>query len=300
VDHARWMSDESIDVGVLGRGTLTIAGGAKVSSKRIGIGYGPGVTGRVTVTGCESRWDNAGNYVSYIGYYGEGTLTISDGAVVSAPSADIGSKPDSTGLVVVTGAGSTWTCDWLRIGYEGNGTMRVTDGATVNGIHSGIAGFSGTTGLVAVSGIGAVWTSKGDLSVGSQGRATLSISDGALVDVRQALTIDFNGDGDSFINMSTGGMLALYGDAYESLPQFLNRINGTDAIRYWDDSIHGWAPITAGTPGSDYTLLYIDDAGSRLNGYTLLTVGTVPEPSSAALLAGMAVTGVFCVRRRKA
>ena len=95
-------------------------------------------------------------------------------------------------------------------------------------------------------------------------------------------------------------MLALYGDADDSLSLFLNRIDGTDAIRYWDDSIDDWAPITGATPGIDYTLAYIDDAGSRLNGYTVLTVGTVPEPSSLVLLAGMAVMGMVYVRRRKA
>ena len=53
------------------------------------------------------------------------------------------------------------------------------------------------------------------------------------------------------------------------------------------------------TPGIDYTLAYVDDAGSRLKGHTVLTVTSVPEPSSLALLAGMAVMGVIYCRRRK-
>jgi T5SS/PEP-CTERM-associated repeat protein len=301
VDGARWISNDHVEIGVWGSGTFTIAGGAKVSSKYAGIGYGPDATGAVTVTGLESRWDTTGNYVSYIGYYGEGTLTIEDGAAVNSRYTDIGSEPDSMGLVVVTGAGSTWSTHSLRVGDEGHGTMRITDGGTVSSTGYGhIAADVGSTGFVTVSGIGAAWTCNGDLSVGGVGSATLSVTDGGLVDVRQTLTIDYNGDGDSFINMSTGGMLALYGDVDDSLSQFLDLINGTDAIRYWDDSVHGWAPITGATPGIDYTLAYINDAGNRLKGYTVLTVTAVPEPGGLALLAGMAVMGMIHLRRRKA
>jgi len=74
--------------------------------------------------------------------------------------------------------------------------------------------------------------------------------------------------------LSTGGMLALLGDADDSLTQFLELIEGTDAINYWDDSASGWAPITGATPRVDYTLAYINTTGSALCGYTLLRVGT--------------------------
>ena len=170
VDGAGWISDEVIRIGLWGRGTLTIAGGAKVSSKFAGIAFGPAATGTVTVTGPESRWDNTGNYVSYIGCYGEGTLTISGGAAVSTQSTDIGSEPDSTGLVVVAGAGSTWTNVDLRVGDEGHGTMRITDGGTVSSSgYNRIGTLSNSTGFVAVSGIGAVWTCNGGLFVGRLG-----------------------------------------------------------------------------------------------------------------------------------
>ncbi|NLE37191.1 MAG: PEP-CTERM sorting domain-containing protein, partial [Pirellulaceae bacterium] len=135
---------------------------------------------------------------------------------------------------------------------------------------------SGSAGVVTVDGVDSTWTNNANLYVGSSGSGTLNITNGGLVSVKGTLTIDSNGDGDSFINMATGGMLALFGNAGDSLTSFLALVNGTDAIRYWDDSISAWANIMGATHGDDYTLAYL--AGGALNGYTLLTVGTVPPP----------------------
>ncbi len=75
--------------------------------------------------------------------------------------------------------------------------------------------------------------------------------------------------------MASGGMLALDGIANVSLANFMDLIDGTDAIRYWDDSILEWADIINATYGDDYMLSYL--TGGDLAGYTLLTVYT-PEP----------------------
>jgi T5SS/PEP-CTERM-associated repeat protein len=121
-----------------------------------------------------------------------------------------------------------------------------------------------------VTGAGSQWTNSSALYVGRYGIGTLNISNDALVSVFGTLTIgtDFN---DSFINMATGGMLAVYGDADNSLSQFFNLIYGTDAIRYWDAAVEDWAPLTSATFGTDYTLEYLTTG--ELAGYTLLTVG---------------------------
>ena len=78
-------------------------------------------------------------------------------------------------------------------------------------------------------------------------------------------------------------MLALFGKAKNSLVEFFDLIDGTDAIRYWDDGIADWADIMGATYGDDYTLSYLTEG--ELTGYTLLTVGVpVPEPSSLVLV----------------
>ena len=60
------------------------------------------------------------------------------------------------------------------------------------------------------------------------------------------------------------------GDADDSLGQFFDLINGTDAIRYWDDAVMDWAPLTSAVNGVDYTLEYL--TSGDLSGYTRLTV----------------------------
>jgi len=76
--------------------------------------------------------------------------------------------------------------------------------------------------------------------------------------------------------MATGGMLALRGEADESLAQFMGLIEGTDAIRYWNESTAGWADITGATLAKDYTLGYLTEG--ELAGYTILTMSEPATP----------------------
>lgn len=89
--------------------------------------------------------------------------------------------------------------------------------------------------------------------------------------------------------MATYRMLALKGEADGSVLDFLDLVEGTDAIGYWDTSLPGSAPITTATEGIDYTLDYLTEGD--LDGYTALTVFTpVPKPTTLALaLIGLGV-----------
>jgi T5SS/PEP-CTERM-associated repeat protein len=127
-----------------------------------------------------------------------------------------------------------------------------------------------STGTATITGVGSKWTNSEALYVGYSGNGVLTITAGGLVSVRGTLTIDSDGGGDSFVNMAAGGMLALWGDADDSLAQFLDLVAGTDAIRYWNADLAGWTSLTAATLGADYTLQY--QGAGDLTGYTLLTV----------------------------
>ena len=190
------------------------------------------------------------------------------------------------------GKGSEWTASRLTVGETGGGTLNITNGGVVrNKWGCGVGRWSSATGTVVVDGAGSALVGQQHLRVGWDGPGTLSIAHQGLVQVAGTLTIDESLDGDSFLDMTAGGKLALFGEADASLSEFLGLVEGTDAIRYWGGS--DWAPITDAVPGADYTLQYIQDGGD-LDGYTVLTV---PEPATAGLLTLGGL--VLLARRRK-
>jgi T5SS/PEP-CTERM-associated repeat protein len=262
-------------VGFNASGSLVVQNGASLANTFAHIGNGATGQGEVTVTGENSAWTNSG--LLTVGNAGHGTLDVLAGGHVTAGELIIGWGQGSHGDVTVDGPQSLLEDSGeTTVGYDAYGSLAVTGLGTTTSSYATVGRGQTGEGSATVSGRGSRWSIDNDLTVGGSGHATLSILNGGLVDVGRALTIDGNGGDDSFINMTTGGMLALFGDADDSLVDFLNLINGTDAIRFWDDSVSHWAAITGATPGTDYTLAYIDDADSDLDGYTLLTVRTVP------------------------
>lgn len=213
----------------------------------------------------------------YAGWKSNGSLSIYNGITVNSRSGYIGYLPGSSGVATVDGPGSTWNnSSSLYIGNAGNAMLHITNGSNVTN-NNGFIGFGyspDSTGTVMVDGVGSTWTNN-NLYVGYYGGdGTLSILNGGLVTVAGTLIIDYYQDGDGFINIADGGMLALFGEADDSLADFLGLIGGTDAIRYWDYSISDWADIAGATCGDDYTLAYQTEGD--LAGYTVLTA-SVPD-----------------------
>jgi fibronectin-binding autotransporter adhesin len=258
----------SLGAGYKGLGSLTVSEGAAVSSSFGYLGYNTGSTGTATITGAGSKWTNSTGL--YVGNSGSGALRVEAGGQVSNSTNYLGFNSDSTGTATITGAGSKWANSTLYVGNSGNGQLRVGAGGLVSGSTSYMGYNGGSAGEATIIGAEAKWTNSGNLFVGRTGSGALTVAAGGLVSVRGRLTIDSNGGGESFVNISSGGMLALWGDADDSLTQFLGLVAGTDAIRYWSAGLAEWAPLTAATLGVDYTLQY-QNAGD-LTGYTLLTV----------------------------
>jgi T5SS/PEP-CTERM-associated repeat protein len=281
-----WTNRGNVAVGSAGAGTLAITSGGIVSSRSGVIGHRIGSTGQVTVDGAGSTWINSKNV--YVGHQGAGTLAITSGGAVSSVLGLIGRSSDfngrrsgSTGQVTVDGVGSTWTNRGdLFVGFGGTGTLKIAGGGAVRSGNTGYVGYEpGSTGRVTVSGAGSTWTNSSELYVGYEGAGTLNITAGGVVSVEGTLAIDPYTNGNSFINMATGGELALAGNAVSSILEFLDLVEEGDAIRYWDVTLPGWAPITAATENVDYTLEYL--TSGDLAGYTKLTVFTpIPEPTT--------------------
>jgi T5SS/PEP-CTERM-associated repeat protein len=138
---SNWNTSGYLDVGQVGPGTLLIENGASVSNLFSVIGRLGGSSGMATVTGTGSTWTDVLGLT--IGYFlgSSGTLAINDGGSVSSNlNASIGRRSGSTGVVTVTGPGSTWTItgrlavggDAIAIASGGTGTLSIAPGGTVS------------------------------------------------------------------------------------------------------------------------------------------------------------------------
>lgn len=299
---SRWRSAGRLNVGAGGNGELAIDSGGEVISSGAIIGSNESAVGTVIVKGNGSTWTSDDRIT--LSLEGKGILAIESGGYVESVETLIGAYPNSLGTATVTGTGSRWVnTKRLSVGYRGNGTLTIEAGGQVNNSYGFLGdipdrqgAFSNPTGAAIVTGAGSQWANNSGLIVGNGGRGTLTIEDGGLVSVGGTLTIDYDSDGDSFLNLATGGMLALKGEADDSLSQFLDLVGGTGAIRYWDASLSDWKPLTSAIYGTDYTLEYLTEGD--LTGYTLLTVGAaIPEPATWLLTLGVAMVGSL-VRRK--
>ena len=189
-------SSQNLAVGSTGRGTLTIQNGGSGSGiQSLVIGDQPGSFGTMTITGAGnggvgSSWENAGTL--YVGYAGTGTLNVNNLGELKADgvppgggnlAAVIGVLGGSTGTAIVNGG--TWTLGGsLQVGASGNGTLTIatdlqgaaSSSSLVQSLDTVVGVEDGSTGTVTVSGDGAKWENAGNLTVGSSGKGSLTIS----------------------------------------------------------------------------------------------------------------------------
>ncbi|WP_246201793.1 autotransporter outer membrane beta-barrel domain-containing protein [Budvicia diplopodorum] len=175
-------SNGHLYVGLEGNGKLNILNGGTVSAGNYysSIAYTASSTGQATVSGAGSQWNDSDELT--VGYYGDGSLTISDGGVVNSAMGYIAHHEGSSGVVNVSGVGSQWNSgSALHVGYRGYSDLKISDGGVVNSDTGSIAYNAGSIGMVTLSGAGSQWNNNLDLTVGHSGNAFLVITDGAEV-----------------------------------------------------------------------------------------------------------------------
>ena len=130
---SRWVA-ETLHVAGLGKGTLNVLAGGRVDLENILlIGNFTDSEGIVTVDGPDSELVSSPIHSVNIGFAGHGELNITGGGRVSSGNVTIAEGSNGTGLVIVSGADSTWQISGpLDIGPDGLGTLRIQSGAVVN------------------------------------------------------------------------------------------------------------------------------------------------------------------------
>ena len=175
-------------IGRHGHGTVNLTGG---SGSGVNVGgfnsitslgrYADGV-GEVTV-GNGSIWTNRDQL--WVGENGIGTFTIKEGGdLVTSSNAGnsniIGVFAGSSGHMLVTGAGSSWSSsNAIRVGNSGSGTLTVARGGTVENTTPALNVVGGNgNGNVIITDPGSNWVARGTLFVGSTGNGRVSVVDG--------------------------------------------------------------------------------------------------------------------------
>jgi T5SS/PEP-CTERM-associated repeat protein len=196
------------NVGYYGKGTLCIEAGGQVSDSSAFIGESADAFGTATVTGAGSKWTNR-NYL-FVGHNGSGTLTVTDGAEVTAGTLfasmeslygngtitaqgavlDANLRFDAahpSQTILAFGSGGTLTINVnaargdLGAGYKGSGSLIVAEGAVANSFWGYLGYHAGSSGSATVTGTGSEWTNSGNLFVGVDGSGTLHIEAGGQV-----------------------------------------------------------------------------------------------------------------------
>lgn len=255
-------TEEQLEVGFSGNGTLDISNGGFVSAMTAtAVGINTGSEGSVTVDGSGSTLASAGQL--QVGFSGNGTLEIHSGGLASiGTSAGVGLNAESVGDVTVDGSSSTLTTgEALVVGNSGRGTLDITGGGTVSvGTSAGFGLNAESVGGATVDGSGSSLTTGGELVVGLSGNGTLDIHSRGAVSVLAGTGVGLNPgsvsrvtiDGDGS-NLMTGGSLVVgdFGDGT------LDITNGgsvsVEADTFLAARPGGNANVTVEGPGSTLT-----------------------------------------------
>jgi hypothetical protein len=198
-----------IDVGYSSQGTLTVSGTATVRCYSVSSGPFPSGTGTVWVTGGQlivtNRLPIGLSSVMYVGYWGAGQMTVSNGMVLAnrayvgyssgacgtltvaggsmtiSTTLSVGSWSTGTGAVWVTGGQLMITNGSTAVGDSGSGRMTVT-GGSVQALSMMVGQTGNSQGSLVISGGTATVSSSlvvGDCATNANGQVTI-VSGGSL------------------------------------------------------------------------------------------------------------------------
>ncbi len=168
-------------LGGSGSGFMSVTGGAKANAffpMSSAIGYSPGSSGLLTVSGIGSQMSLGGLVV---GQGGSGTFNVNGGgAATSSGHLVVATVGGSQGHVSVDGPNSQISFSSLTVGGAGLGTLSVTNGGTANFTDSAAIGSDpGSFGNIHIDGpvsTMSTGTSAGTITVGQEGVGQLTIT----------------------------------------------------------------------------------------------------------------------------
>ncbi len=302
----------SINIGFRGTGILTADGGSTVTSGTAGlsiIGYNANANGQVNINTNAAFTTNGSLTLGYDAT-AQGTLNLDGASATSTIGSTLSIGFNGSGTVTVKNNGLLTTNGSSYVGggtggavAPGTGTVTIDTGGrwvspgTTNPVvvgYSGAAATATATGTVTVDGSGSYLNDAGDLTVGTSGTGTVTISNSALAAVGGTVSTGVNGA----IKLNNG-YLAIKSASQISVATLLS----TCSLEVYDGSSYvAGSTSNLATKYFDGTNLWSADplyatfSTLDLTGFTLVYVQlssapTVTSPTSASVTASTATLG---------
>ncbi len=192
-----------------GTNQLTIRNGSTINVGTAAIGrYSQ--AGKVLVHGSNSALNVSS---SYIGFTGDGMLTIESGGRARLyNSAVLGQFDWTTGTVVVSGDGSRLETNSVTIGEDGTGILSVLDQALAISSTTILGNEVDSSGTANIADSGSQWQTL-SLTVGRLGTGAVSITNQGQVSSSNRLTVGADDGGLGNLSLESGGTLTNTGTA---------------------------------------------------------------------------------------
>jgi len=223
------------------------------------------------VPGDPATWSTS--VTCFVGKTADGTVTVNGGSVLSSRVACLGYEAGTTGVVLISGAGTSWTTS-LAAGYMGTGVFAIAAGAEVSGIEGRLGLLSGSSGIVTVDGEGSTWSNRDQLYLGGRGNAILNITGGGTVTCRGSRVAGPSSHAEVHVDGVGSTWTIPYSYSYDN-NLFIG--NGGNAVV----KVTGGGAVSAGATRIGYNseatcAVIVDGAGSRWMGnYLDVVYGTL-------------------------
>jgi T5SS/PEP-CTERM-associated repeat protein len=175
-------------IGLSGTGEVTLINGADLIAtgvdRKVYLGNFGGATGTLNLSDVGTTLTA---YDLNIGWTGNGTMTVSDGATATLEQDVTLSKNSyTTGTLTITGTGSSVRSDRLYVGESGTGVLNILDGGSyaVTGTSKAYLGWNaGSSGTVNIDGahssliadyLVSGWNGNGAFNISGGARATIA------------------------------------------------------------------------------------------------------------------------------
>jgi T5SS/PEP-CTERM-associated repeat protein/autotransporter-associated beta strand protein len=181
-------ASQPLFIGYGGTGNVNVSTGADLTvGGYLELGGSAGASGALSLSDSGSTLTVAS--YTLVGYFGTGTINVTDSADVASDDVYLGYYGGGVGTLTLSGSGSTWStgAGSMAVGSSGQGTLNITGGAQLTSSgglnNSTIATMEGSQGTVTVDGSGSTWTVANNnyLDVGYRAVGSLTITNGAVV-----------------------------------------------------------------------------------------------------------------------